>query len=429
MKEKKIGSLLIVWSVVLMTAGPMISAQSGPDTVAGIPVNYNLLKLENYDLPDPLTAKNGEKIETAGQWTDVRRSEILELFRKNQFGRAPGKPEGLHFEEFDKGTPAFEGKALRKQVRIHFTEAEDGPGMDLLVYLPENTTKPAPVLLYLNFVANNTTIGDTGIRQGMIWNRDHERVPAPNESRWGHMDIEPFLDQGIGFATVYYGDIEPDFAEGIGYGIRGRELEPGQELPGDYWGAICAWAWGLSRAMDYFETAGDVDEHRVAILGASRLGKTVLWAGARDQRFAAVIASCSGEGGAALSRRNYGETIAHLTAPSRYPYQFCPNYATYGNNVDAFPVDAHMLIALIAPRPLLLQTGDTDYWSDPTGEYMAAVEASRVYRLFGKDGLGYPMPPAGKPNYNTLGYYMHSGGHGFMPDDFGIFIKFLKKQL
>jgi hypothetical protein len=182
--------------------------------------------------------------------------------------------------------------------------------------------------------------------------------------------------------------------------------------------------------MDYLETDKDVDAKRVAIMGVSRLGKTVLWAGARDERFAMVIASCSGEGGGALSRRNYGETIKHLTEPTRFPYQFCANYRKYGDQVDRFPVDAHMLIALIAPRPVLLQTGDTDVWSDPKGEFLAAVAAEPVFRLFGKQTLGTDqMPKAGEPILHTLGYAMHAGGHGTIPSDWELFLKFMQTHL
>jgi hypothetical protein len=155
-----------------------------------------------------------------------------------------------------------------------------------------------------------------------------------------------------------------------------------------------------------------------------------MWAGAHDQRFAAVIASCSGEGGAALSRRNYGETIAHLVEPTRYPYQFTANYAKYGSRVNEFPVDANLLVALIAPRPLLLQTGNTDKWSDPMGEFLAAVAAGSVYRLLGKQDLGTDkLPPAGTPILNTLGYIMHDGGHGTVPSDWDVYLQFLKKHL
>ena len=174
------------------------------------------------------------------------------------------------------------------------------------------------------------------------------------------------------------------------HGVRALYLKPGQTEPApDEWGSIAAWAWGLSRAMDYLETDKGVDAKRVAIMGVSRLGKTVMWAGAHDPRFAMVIASCSGEGGAALSRRNYGETIAHLTEATRYPYQFAANYAKFAGDVDDFPVDAHMLVALIAPRPVLLQTGDKDFWSDPKGEFLAAVAAGPVYTPARQAGSGH----------------------------------------
>jgi hypothetical protein len=245
------------------------------------------------------------------------------------------------------------------------------------------------------------------------------------------LNVAPFLAQGIGVATVYYGDIDPDFLGGFPHGVRSLYLKSGRTEPApDEWGAIAAWAWGLSRAMDYLETDKEVDAKRVAILGVSRLGKTVLWAGARDERFAMVIASCSGEGGAALSRRNYGETIKHLTEPTRYPYQFSANYRKYADQVDRFPVDSHMLIALIAPRPVLLQTGDTDVWSDPKGEFLAAVAAEPVYRLLGKQALGSEqMPPAGQPILHTLGYAMHAGGHGTIPSDWDLFLKFMQMHL
>jgi hypothetical protein len=232
-------------------------------------------------------------------------------------------------------------------------------------------------------------------------------------------------------ATVYYGDIDPDFLGGVPFGVRALYLKPGQTEPApNEWGSIAAWAWGLSRAVDYFETDGGVDARRIAIMGVSRLGKTVMWAGAHDTRIAMVIASCSGEGGAAQSRRNYGETIAHLVEPTRYPYQFCANYAKFANRVSELPVDAHMLVALIAPRPVLLQTGDTDFWSDPKGEFLAAVAAGPVYRLLGKQGLETDqMPPAGQPILNTIGYFMHAGGHGTLPSDWEVFLKFMEMHL
>ena len=405
-------------------------ASTPPAEVAGIPVNYDEMKVGTYTLPDPLIFSNGKPVTGVKNWYSKRRPELIRLFEENEYGRAPGRPAGLHFDVFEKAGTAFNGKAIRRQVTIHFSKDDNSPKADLLMYLPAAGQKPASMLLSLSFSANSSTIDDPGIKPGEIWGRDHKRVPAP-KTGIGHIDPLPFLEQGIGVATMYYGDIDPDFDGGLPNGVRALYLKPGQSKPAaDEWGAIGAWAWGLSRAMDYLETDQGVDAKHVAILGISRLGKTVLWAGAQDTRFAMVIASCSGEGGAALSRRNYGETIAHLTAPSRYPYQFCANYAKYAEHPDKMPVDANELVALIAPRPLLLQTGDTDYWSDPKGEFLAAVSAGKVYRMLGKAGLETEqMPVAGEPILNPLGYLVHSGGHGTVPSDWPVFLKFIQLYL
>src|SRR5262245_4302584 len=421
-------SLISVLLTVILVSG---QTQNGPPTnVAGIPVNYDEAQVGNYTLHDPLVSTDGRKVRDANSWYKKRRPEIVRLFEENQFGRSPGRPADMSFDVFDKGTPALEGKAIRKQVTIYFSRNKSGPKMDLLIYLPAKTSKPVPLFLNLSFTANSSAVDDSGIKPGEVWGRDKKRGPAPKGS-FGRLDVAPFLAAGIGVATVYYGDIEPDFLEGLPYGVRGSYLKPGQTEPApNEWGAIAAWAWGLSRALDYLETDKGVDAKRVAIFGISRLGKTVLWAGAHDTRFAVVIASCSGEGGAALSRRNYGETIKHLTAPTRYPYQFAANYQKFGDHVDQFPVDSNLLIALIAPRPLLLQTGDTDGWSDPKGEFLAAVAAGPVYRLLGKEGLDTDqMPQAGQPILHTLGYAMHAAGHGTVPSDWDLFLKFMQMHL
>ncbi len=306
----------------------------------------------NYTLPDLLVLANGKPVRDAKTWNEKRRPEIVRLFEENQYGRSPGRPAAMSFDVFDKGTPALDGKAVRRQVTIYFSADKAGPKMDLLVYVPANATGPVPLLLNLSFSANATTVNDPGVKVGEVWGRDKKKVPAGQGPNFGRINVARLMDAGFGFATVYYGDIDPDFLGGVPNGVRSLYLKPGQTEPApDEWGSISAWAWGLSRAIDYLETDKGVDAKRVAILGVSRLGKTVMWAGAHDPRIALVIASCSGEGGAALSRRNYGETIAHLTEPTRYPYQFAANYAKYANKVDQFPVDAHMLVALIAPRP------------------------------------------------------------------------------
>jgi hypothetical protein len=430
--KRSVKIISLVFPIILSSASVKSQIADSPDdSVAGIPVNYTESRSGEYTLPDPLMLANGEPVRDTETWYERRRGEIVRLFEENQFGRCPERPDDMSFDIFDKGTSAFDGKAIRKQVTIYFSKDKSGPKMDLLIYLPEGINKPAALLLNVGFTANSLMVNDPGVKEGEIWNRNKQKVPASKGFRFGVLNVLPVLEKGFGIATVYYGDIDPDFLGGVPYGVRRLYLKPGQTEPAsDEWGAIAAWGWGLSRAMDYFETDEKIDAKRIAIIGISRLGKTVLWAGARDSRFAMVIASCSGEGGAALSRRNYGETIKHLTAPSRYPYQFCANYQKYGDHVDKFPVDAHMLLALIAPRPVLLQTGNQDKWSDPRGEFLAAVAAEPVYRLLGKEGLGTKqIPSAGQAILHTVGYYMHSGGHGTRPSDWDVFLKFMQMHL
>ncbi|MEO6286492.1 MAG: acetylxylan esterase [Dyadobacter sp.] len=425
-------TLLLGFLITLSFTGFAQQAANRPTVVAGFPVNYQEDSVGTYTLPELLKSLDGKAVTTAKQWTQKRRPELVKLFEENQFGKIPPKPEEMTFKVFDKGTSAFNGKAVRKQVRVYFTKDTSGHQMNLLIYIPAAARKPVPLLMNISFAAYNQTIEDAGLLINYIW-KDGKKIKADQPTVFGKMNVEQFLDAGFGFATVYYGDIEPDFKDGIKYGIRNHYLKPGQtETAANEWGAIAAWSWGLARAMDYFETDNQIDSKRVALQGASRLGKTVLWAGVKDTRYKMVIASISGEGGAALSRRNYGETIRHISDPSRYLYQFAPNYHSFAENVGSMPVDAHMLVALIAPRPLLLQTGNTDYWSDPKGEFLSAVAAAPVYKLFNENGPETKdMPAAGDTSLlmNELGYYMHEGGHTVLPTDWTHIISYMKKYL
>ncbi len=426
---KSVTTLLILFAASLVG---LPQQPNRPQVVAGYPVNYQEDQVGTYTLPDLLVCADGKRVINADIWVKKRRPELIRLFEEIQFGKMPPPPSSLGFEVFDQGTLAFNGKALRKQVTVYLAKAASEPKMNLLIYLPTRVRKPVPILLNISFSAYNQITDDPGVKVGDIW-RDGKKLRADEPGRFGKMNIEQFMDAGLGFATVYYGDIEPDFSDGIKYGIRGQYLKPGQTKPAaDEWGAISAWAWGLSRAMDYFEKDKQIDKRRIALQGSSRLGKTVLWAGAHDTRFKLVIASISGEGGAAISRRNFGETIQHITDPTRYYYQFAPNYHSYADKVNQLPIDAHMLVALIAPRPLLLQTGSTDFWSDPKGEFLAALAAAPVYKLFGERGPGTTvMPAAGDTSLllNRLGYFMHDGGHTVLAKDWTHFIAYLKKHL
>ena len=322
----------------------------------------------------------------------------MEIFETQQYGRAPGRPADESFEVIDKGTPALDGKAIRKQVTIYLSKDNSWPKIHLLIYLPAAAKKPVPMFFSINFGA----VSECGGRS-----RDHAgRSVGPEDEHEdclrrraaalaGSMSSRCWMRASALRRSITATSI-PDYLDGFSQWHSRALSEAGADATRapDDWGSIAAWAWGMSRVEDYFETDKSIDAKRVAIHGVSRLGKTVMWAGAHDQRFAAVIASCSGEGGAALSHRDYGETIAHLTAPTRYPYQFAANYAKWGGFPDKAPMDANMLVALIAPRPLLLQTGSTDYWSDPKGEFLAAVAAGPVYKLLGKDGLDTDVWPA-----------------------------------
>ena len=423
--------LTIVLLVINLSA--VAQTEDLPKTSAGFPINYDVSAIPPYTLPELLRLYSGEKVTNAKAWTEKRRPELLKAVEAIQYGKMPPPPAELSFRIFDKETLVFDGKAIRSQVTVYFTKDTSDHKMDLLIYLPANASKPVPLFFNISFAANSQVVDDPGVKIGEIWNREGQKVKADQASRFGKMDVNQFISEGFGFATVYYGDIEPDFKDGLKYGIRSEFLKPEETTPkNDEWGAISAWAWGLSRAMDYFEKDAEIDASRVAIHGISRLGKTALWTGVHDERFKLVIASVSGEGGAAITRRDYGENIKHITDTSRYYYQFAPAYHEYSTKVNELPFDAHSLVALMAPRPLLLQTGNTDYWSDPEGEFIAAKEAQVVYELFGEKGPGdATMPKAGDTSlvFNKLGYYMHDGGHGTVPSDWPIFISYLKKFL
>jgi hypothetical protein len=328
---------------------------------------------------------------------------------------------------------AREGAASRKKIVGAVGPNADGPRITVTLTTPANAQKSVPVILLVNFGggpppppldraqgAPSTSRGAPGTAT---------RGPAFN----AHADpalADEILARGWGYATVGYADIQPDRATTAGDAVMalaaaGRPA--GTTTPPDEWGTIAVWSWGVSRIIDYFETDKAVDAKRIAIFGHSRLGKTVLWASAKDERVAAVFSSCSGEMGAALARRDWGETVDDMA--QNFPWQFAPGFQQFSGRWNDMPVDAHLLIALSAPRPVFITGGTADQWADPVGMFKAAVAAGPVYRLLGKKDLGTTELPAldAPLTSGDLGWHYHTGGHTATPADWKAFLMFLGK--
>ncbi len=398
--------------------------------------NYDESKVPSFTLPDPLVAKDGSKVTSAKRWQELRRPEIYALIEDQMFGRQPGKPKDMVFDVTSVERGALGGKAVRKQVTIHPLGEGKGHEMHLLMYLPGAAKGPVPMFVGYNFKGNHTVNADPGIdlatswvpnETGMTEHRATEAGRGASASRW---PVEMILDRGYGLATIYYGDVEPDHAEGWKDGIRSKLKTDaaGKPLPLEEWSAISAWSWGLSRVMDYFETDDNVDAKHVALMGHSRLGKTSLWGGASDERFAIVISNDSGCGGAALSRRAFGETVKRIN--TSFPHWFNKNFKQYNDNEGALPFDQHELIALIAPRPVYVASAVEDQWADPKGEFLSARYAGPVYQLFGEGGVGVEEQPAiDTPVGDYIRYHVRTGKHDVTDFDWEQYLNFADRHM
>lgn len=388
-----------------------------------------------YTLPEVLTTQSGKAVTTKADWEKIRRPQILKLFEENVQGKTPAKKIPLRFVATSINTTALNGTATRKEVRVFFSK-NDRYYMDILLYLPNNTSKPVPVFVGLNFSGNQVVNADTGITISKRWITygkepgyvNHIATEASRGTQSSDWPVEKILAAGYGLATIYYGDLQPDSAGSVNAGIAPLFYKTGQTNPAnDEWGAIGLWAWGLSRAMDYLETDRSVDAKKVAVIGHSRLGKTALWAGAQDKRFAIVISNNSGEGGAAITRRKYGETIAVMN--KAFPHWFSANFKKYDNRENDLPVDFHELIALIAPRPVYIASASEDQWADPIGEYLSGWHATPVYALYGLKGLDTDVPPGiNQPvGSGSIGYHLRDGKHAMMVYDWEQYINFANR--
>lgn len=386
--------------------------------------NYDEAKVGEYVLPDPLVCAGGTRVTNSEAWFTKRRPEILELYRENIFGRSPEAGTNVTFNIWETSTNALGGAATRKQIEINFSGTADGPFAHLLLYTPAGKIS-APTFLCLSFGGNYAVIDDPDIAIFPGWDWKTKQFGMPKNPVRGESSrnwkISETLARGYGIAILDYREIEPDLPNGAGFKSGVHKNFPPPSANG--WGAIGAWAWGASRALDYLQTDAGVDAKRVILFGHSRLGKTVLWAGAQDPRFAAVIANGSGELGASLSRRDYGETVDDVA--KRFPYWMARNFQQFSNRWNALPVDSHFLISLIAPRPLFLNSGSEDKWGDPHGEFLAARAATPVYELLGKTGITEnKFPPLDEPLRHDLTFNCHVGKHDVLPSDWDKFLDF-----
>jgi hypothetical protein len=381
-------------------------------------------------LLDPLILRNGDAVRDAKTWTDRRRPELMEIFENQVYGKTPADPIDMKVGEVVTDRKALGGKAVRVQTTLFFSEHGiparlDGPQMHVLLYLPAGKAK-SPVFLGLNFNGNHTVNKDPGILTNDVWVKDPagsgKRVKLPPDDATRGSDaaawqIPKLIEAGYGLMTVYYYDIEPDFREGEPLGVRPLFRD------GEQWSALGAWAWGLSRAMDWLRMQPAVDGTKIALMGHSRLGKAALWAAAQDERFALVISNESGKGGASPLERKEGETIDHLN--NSFPNWFNAEYKQYTGHPENLPVDGNELLALIAPRPLYVASAEGDLNSDPRGEFLSAASVGRVYALFGKKGLGVTqMPGPNQPVMHDVGYHVRTGKHDVTEYDWDQYIAF-----
>jgi hypothetical protein len=393
--------------------------------------------LAAQSLPDPLLASDGSKITNAEEWRSKRRPELLEIFTREMYGQSPPKPEKLVSEVFDRDPKALDGKATRLQIAI-YPGGKPGPRIDLLVYVPNDAQGPVPAFLGLNFAGNHAVHPDPAIRLTESWvdqrqpntdpaaektNRATDAMRGKNAKQW---PIEEIIARGYALATMYREDVAADHEPYFGSGIH--PLYPDLQNREDNFGTIAAWAWSLRRGLDVLEKEPSIDSKRVAAFGFSRLGKAALWAGAMDERFAMVISNESGAGGAKLFHRGVGEDVKRLNTV--FPHWFARSFRKYIDKDKELPFDQHMVMSLIAPRPLYVASAIDDKNSDPEGEFAGAKAAEPVFKLLGAEGLpAEAWPAVDTAVQGGIGYHVRTGKHDVQPFDWQQYLAFADKHL
>lgn len=395
-------------------------------------INYDESKIKPYNLPSILELQGGVIVNDIYDWETFKKPEILNSFTHFIYGRVPDELDSMKVVTRENNNNVLNGIAIRKQVTLILMKNNNSIHVDLLIYLPKSKEK-TPVFLGYNFYGNQSIADDPDILVTNAWipirsklnidsNTADEKTRGLMKSRW---PIEKIIRAGYGLVTLCYGDIDPDKNENND-GVQKMFYKNNQSKPNDdEWASIAAWSWGLSRVMDYLETEAEINSEKVLVFGHSRLGKVALWTVASDSRFAASISNNSGCMGAALSRRIFGETVEVIN--QTFPHWFCGNLKKYSGKEFMLPVDQHMLISLIAPRPVYVASATQDLWSDPTGEFLSAKEASVVYNLYGIKGFrDKSMPAADSPVIDVVSYHLRTGKHDLTEYDWNQYIEFAK---
>jgi hypothetical protein len=365
--------------------------------------NYDESKVLPYELPELLQSQDGVKIRTIEEWEKVRRPEILKLFEDNVYGQVPKDFDQIKFKLKNEDKKAMDGKATLKEVEITIFRNQKSVTINLVMFLPNKIKKPVSTFLVIN-------------------HRGMRTMDVSRKNPNGFWPAEDVINAGYGIAGFDVKDVAPDNKKNFTEGVL--ELYPEQLQMNNGMRALGAWGWGASRAIDYFEKDKSVDAKKIITVGHSRGGKSALWCGAQDKRVAIANSNCSGNSGAASSRRNFGETVAKIY--QSFPHWFCSNYQQYADNEDKLPVDQHMLLALMAPRAVYVTTASEDLWADPKGQYLSLVEAQAVFNLYGiETNLPSELPDVNKQIIRpTTGFHNREGKHNMTPYDWQHFINF-----
>lgn len=366
--------------------------------------NYREDNVPEYSLPDPLVTLDGTRVATPLDWNETRRPELLQLFRLHVYGKRPDADFAIAFREDTVMESVFAGKATGKGLTATITVAGRSFSFPFVVFLPHEQSGPVPAIIHIN-------------------NRYFtplEKAVAEEDPFWPARSI---VDRGYATASFHTSHVDPDRKDGYDEGIRSFFAD-GSERSDDDWGSLSAWGWAASRILDYLDSQPGVDGSRVALVGHSRGGKSALWAACEDSRFAIAYSNNSGCGGAALSRRAYGETVARIT--TSFPHWFCRNFAAYSGDENQLPVDQHQIMSLIAPRALYVTSADADLWADPRGEYLSIVGSAPVFELLGETSIqNKTMPPLDQPRIaGQTGYHIRTGKHNLEKRDWDWFLDF-----